>query len=152
MADKRTEEQKRIDTEVASKVMGLVPCEGWAPMNLGSAGGPALRKDCAHEDHACYPTASIGGAFGSYYGCPAYSTNIKFAMEVVERLSPTQEEYNAGRKSCRFIMRQQDNGSWSIEARSPFLTSYNVPVFADSASLPEAICKAALSVVNSIDG
>src|SRR5687768_221843 len=55
------------------------------------------------------------------------STDIAAAMQVIEHLCPTQEEYNAGRKSCRFILRQQDNGTWSVEARSPFLTSYSTP-------------------------
>lgn len=78
---------------------------------------------------------------------PPYSTNMSVAMGLIVWLCPSREEYNAGRKSCRFIMRQQDDGSWWVEARSPFLTSYDTPAFADSSSLAEAICRAALAAL-----
>lgn len=76
-----------------------------------------------------------------------FTSEISLAMRFVRFLNPSLEEYD-GRKSCRFILRQGDNCEWNVEARSPFLTSYNKPAFATSQSLPEAICRAALDAIS----
>ena len=140
MPDERTDEQKRIDAEVADKIMRLVPCDEWVQMNFGSAGGPAMRKDCAHGDKECYPTATIGGAFGSYYGCPAYSTNIKFAMEVVDRLVSDGHIFIVKGDGLRT---GDHNPRWTI------LVDNNPRC--DGHHLPEAICRAALAAINATE-
>ncbi|MFN0123743.1 MAG: BC1872 family protein [Blastocatellia bacterium] len=43
-----------LDTLVAERVLDLVPCDGWESINLGSAGGPAMVKNCG-QTHRCYP-------------------------------------------------------------------------------------------------
>lgn len=75
---------RELDLLVAEKVMSLVPCDNWRPINFGSAGGPAFQKDCEHEN--CYPASERGSAHGRMGGCPQYSTNITLAWQVVEHL------------------------------------------------------------------
>lgn len=75
-----------LDRLIAEKVMGLVPCEGWEPMNFGSAGGAALMKKCKHVDGKCYPTGKTGSVFGEYDGVPAFSRNRAVAAQVVDRM------------------------------------------------------------------
>lgn len=53
-----TDEQ--LDRTCAHEVKGLTPCDGWTPINFGSAGGPALQKTCDHAPGTCYPTAVTG--------------------------------------------------------------------------------------------
>jgi hypothetical protein len=64
--------------------MGLIPCDQWTKMNFGSAGGPALLKNCDHEN--CYSTLEIGSIHGTIGGCPRYSSKINSAWEVVRRM------------------------------------------------------------------
>ena len=42
-----------LDRHVSEKVMGLVPCDNWEPINLGAESGPAMLKKC-HLHHNCY--------------------------------------------------------------------------------------------------
>jgi hypothetical protein len=65
-----------LDTLVAEQVMALVPCDAWEPINLGSAGGPALLKHCSAQHH-CYPR----------HHPMAFSTLIAAAWPIVERLA-----------------------------------------------------------------
>jgi|GEM_PF-6805450 len=61
-----------LDKAVADK-MGMIPCEMWTPINFGSAGGPALEKNCVHGENACYPTNEVGSIQGNIGGVPAFS-------------------------------------------------------------------------------
>lgn len=138
---------RELDAEVALVVAGWY----W---------GPITNRAMLQEfPHLAGQQFELRSPLGSYWylskystwhewaNIPRYSTSIADAMRMVEWLNPSQEEYNAGRLSCRFIMRQQDDGTWDVEARSPFLTSYGTPGFAQNKSLPEAICRAALAAI-----
>jgi len=73
-----------LDKLVAERVLGMVPCQGWAPVYLGSAGGPAMMKGCAHPTDACYPAATTGGGSGHRAGPAPYSSSLSPAWRVVE--------------------------------------------------------------------
>lgn len=98
---------KSLDSWIADHIMELSPCSKWKPISLGSAGGfsymlehPKETMDeyldkyygkeephrtisevyghpCEHGKGGCYPRAQ---------GPPEYSSNMNFALEVVERL------------------------------------------------------------------
>jgi hypothetical protein len=84
MTDDSLKAGRALDELVAQKVMGLVPCDQWTPFNFGSAGGPALQKNCAH-DH-CYPTVQLDSVMGPVGGCPRYSSDIRAVYQVEERI------------------------------------------------------------------
>jgi hypothetical protein len=84
MTDFNSQSNRELDVLVAEKVMGLIPCDQWTEMNFGSAGGPALLKNCDHEN--CYSTLEIGSIHGTIGGCPHYSSKIHSAWEVVRRM------------------------------------------------------------------
>lgn len=86
MSEKEWEAGAALDAEIARRVFNLVSCDGWERFNLGSAGGPALRKRCDHENGACYPSFSIGSIQGRIGGCPRYSTDVAAAWLVQEHL------------------------------------------------------------------
>jgi Phage ABA sandwich domain len=65
-----------LDTLVAEHVMALVPCDAWEPINLGSAGGPALLKRCSAPHH-CYPR----------HHPMAFSSRIAAAWHIVDHLA-----------------------------------------------------------------
>lgn len=139
MADERTDEQKQLDVDVAQKVMGLVPCDGWARMNFGSAGGPALRKECTHGDKECYPTATFGGAFGSYHGTPAYSTEIKLAVETVEKMRERGFGWTICTHKDGWFVRCFELPDEGLQWRHSTVVS---------PTLPQAICKSALAALS----
>lgn len=129
----RTPEQ--IDELIAEKVMGLIPCNEWTPINLGSAGGPALLKNCHHTN--CYPTvrnADVGG-------CPKYSTNIKSAWEVINRFRQGFDEHAAA------VIEMAIYDSFAPDCRCLIFgpTINDVSAMADE--MPMAICLAALKAV-----
>ena len=71
-----------LDRLVAEKVLGLVPCDGWEPVNLGSAGGPALMKTCQHTPDSCHSTKD----HYQVSGLPRFSTELAPAWRVWEYL------------------------------------------------------------------
>ena len=76
------------DRLVEELIFGKVPCTGWKRFNFGSAGGPALRKECDHGPEDCYPDVEIGaGAFGGTIGGPQkYTSSLKCTIEMLEFL------------------------------------------------------------------
>jgi hypothetical protein len=68
--------ERALDILVAEQVMALVPCDAWEPINLGSAGGPALLKRCSAQHH-CYPR----------HHPMAFSTLIAAAWHIVDHLA-----------------------------------------------------------------
>ena len=85
MIDFNDRSDRELDLLVAEKVMRLVSCDMWTETNLGSLGGPALLKNCFHEN--CYSTLEIGSLLGTIGGCPRYSSQINIAWEVVRRMN-----------------------------------------------------------------
>ena len=85
MMDVKNQFDRELDLLVAEKVMKIVSCDMWTETNLGSAGGPALLKNCFHE--SCYSTLEIGSLLGTIGGCPRYSSQINIAWEVVHRMN-----------------------------------------------------------------
>lgn len=61
---------------LVAQARGMVPCEGWQPISLGSAGGPALMGTlCYHESGACWPVETTSGWGGvGIGGVPPSST------------------------------------------------------------------------------
>jgi hypothetical protein len=74
-----------LDRLIAEKVMGLVGCPAWHYINFGSAGGPALMNEGCEHDGNCYPAFSDRRG-EELTGPPHYSTDIKGAWAVVEKL------------------------------------------------------------------
>jgi ABA sandwich protein len=74
---------RELDALIADKVMKLILCPNWEPINLGSAGGLHLQKMCTHKDKSCVPWRDGFEEFS-----PRYSTDIASAWEVVEKLRP----------------------------------------------------------------
>lgn len=142
MPDERTDEQRKLDAEVAEKIMGW---QRWR-MEDGVVG---LWEPSAVEWLPRYGAVRVDEPYTEAdTSMFKFSSDMNATMKMIGWLCPTTAEYNAGRKSCRFIVRQHDSGLWSVEARSPFLTSYDTPAFADSKSLSEAVCRAALAAVD----
>jgi hypothetical protein len=135
----REEMPRELDAElnalIADKVMEQVACDGYSQINLGSAGGPALRRDCQHEKDKCYPSAEIGSAWGKIGGCPNYSGEIRLAFEVVEKMRERGWSF-----ACTLY-----------EGRLPYASFCKMTAVssrnAEAESLPEAICLAALEAV-----
>jgi len=117
--------------------MNQEPCDGWVKMNFGAAGGPALRKECAHEDGKCYPTATIGGVHGSYDGVPPYATKIEAAMQVVEKMREQGWSF-----ACTLYEGKLPYASF---CKGTAKSSRN----AEADALAEAICRAALAAIES---
>lgn len=123
---------RELDLFVAQQVMGLIPCNKWTSLNLGSAGGPAFQKNCAHEN--CYPAAEQGSALGRVGGCPQYSTKIALAWQVVEHLR---------QKGFEFALDSRGgNPYWAEFAKEDYKIGGQAT--ADTPAL--AICLAALKV------
>jgi hypothetical protein len=130
------DEYIRIDTEVAEKVMGLVPCAEWTPTNFGSAGGPAVTKRCKHPDGACYPTIENPGIFGIAGGCPRYSTKVAAAWEVVEKMTSTHYTF-----ALSVFWKNRH------PAEAMFGSEWGWDVTLSAETVPLAICRAALAAV-----
>lgn len=128
---------RELDAAIAERVTGLVPCDGWVRMNFGSAGGAALRKECEHENGACYPTVSVSNVQGNYDGVPPYSRKIESAMLVVEKMRE---------RGYGWTLKAHDD-SWRVDV-------YRLPdngydgLQSQASTLPESICRAALATVN----
>lgn len=131
---------RELDKRVAHEVMGLVPCDSWRRTNLGSAGGPVLMRDggCEHGDgSSCYPRLEIASIHGPIGGVPRYSTRINLAMKVVEKMRERDWRVsimnNAGA--------EKSDLEWSVDfARGRIVNRM-------AATLPEAICRAALAAM-----
>jgi hypothetical protein len=72
---------------LAKRVMGLVPCDGWRLINFGAAGGPALLKECEHENGRCYAVSPVGSIHGRVGGVPEYATEIRAMRELIKCLN-----------------------------------------------------------------
>ena len=118
-----------LDKVIGETIMELISCDDWEYFNLGSAGGPVLRKTCSHKRDGCYPTKTIDSTFGKVGGCPRYSTDISAAWQVVEELIK-QYVFNLYYDDvgelwvCKLFDGQQEHKGYG--------------------NMPEAICKAAL--------
>lgn len=132
--DRETEQDalRALDKEVAERVMGQVACDGWAYMNFGSAGGPALQKTCGHKSTECYPNKQIAAAFGSYDGVPPYSRKIDAAFKVVGKMRSDHWSFAS--------TMYENELPYASFCRGTATSSKN----AEAPTLPEAICRAAL--------
>lgn len=68
-----------LDAQVAERLFGMVPCDGWVYFNLGSAGGPAYERKCDHERDKCWntkvePRGGLLSVFNAFGGLPTYSS------------------------------------------------------------------------------
>lgn len=126
-----------LDALVATKVMGLVPCNKWTPGSIGSAGGFCMFSHhdiCGHEMGKCFPSVPDLDWIGN--GPQPYSTNIASAWLVVDRLRSFYSNVNL----------HGANG-WGLSLGIITLDGedWTAPIPADTA--PLAICLAALEVL-----
>lgn len=126
----KMEAGREMDALVGENPMGLIPCDKWEYCNLGSMGGPALRKMCGHNN--CYPTQEIPVMGGKVGGCPEYSTDISAAFEVVEKLD-----------SCLYLKEHGRDGTWEAF----FCGANETAWIGRGETAPLAICRAALLVM-----
>jgi hypothetical protein len=71
------------DARVELMVYGKVPCYGWKDFNWGSAGGPALMKECDHPNDACYPAPDLQAKFSSLGGPGRFTASMDLTMEML---------------------------------------------------------------------
>lgn len=128
-----------LDALVAEKVMGIVPCGDWEPINFGSGGGPAVMKRCGHPRGTCYSTVVYGGG-----GCPRYSTEIRYAWEVVEKL---RELGYAVSVFCYPDPVGPTGGGWWVSVDRPDSSLHEYQAV-NIETAPHAICLAALAVIS----
>lgn len=121
-----TEIEHELDAIIAEKVMGLEPCDNWRPINLGSAGGPAMMKECAPA-HNCYPRSRPS----------TYSSNIHAAWSVVEHLAQ-ERGWEVTIKVCG------TSYEVTMDTRQPGMAAIEK---AEAETAPMAICLAALRAV-----
>lgn len=129
-----------LDLAVATEIMEMVPCSKWRAANMGSAGGPVLFKECAHEADGCYPTRTLG----SVGGIPPFSSKMDRALEVADRVS--------GRwRAQGFLLATMRDGrkGWFAAFFRPSSTVHsNVVEFgAEGTGAAHAVCLAALEYV-----
>lgn len=125
-----------LDSLVAQRVMGLVPCAGWEVTNFGSLGGPALLKRCSHPADSCYSTVTTGSIYGTIGGPLPYSTDIRAGWQVVERIL-------AALPRAEFRLEHSEGSGWRVGTRAePGRWRW---ISAETA--PEAICRAALAII-----
>lgn len=133
------DELRELDKRIAHEVMGLAPCDSWRQTNLGSAGGAVLMRDgnCEHGDGStCYPRIETGSIHGPIGGVPRYSSSVEAAMQVVQKMDE--------QKWCVWIISQSRKGpKWAVSFEAKDSDEGN----AAGDSLPEAICRAALSAI-----
>jgi hypothetical protein len=165
MSEQKQEAGRELDALIAERVMGIVPCDKWRKTNLGSAGGPALMKDdgdCPHERDKCYSVITTASIYGVIGGPRKYSTDIKAAWKVVERLRtdgwlvrvqemPNEEPFLMGagwrdEENLELHMRAMCQLYPSKRQREGRAMFRDIVAFEDST--PLAICKAALAAVN----
>jgi len=111
---------RELDTEVAEKVMGEVPCDKWRVLHSSRGEWIKNVNDCEHK--ACYPRKM---------GPPAYSTNIAAAWQVFEKVGAMMVGRMGDRYSCMIPGDASRYESWQEEGATP----------------AEAICRAALKAV-----
>jgi hypothetical protein len=121
-----SEIERELDAIIAEKVLGLEPCDNWRPINLGSAGGPAMLKECP-PTHNCYPRSRPS----------TYSSNIYAAWSVVEHLA-RERGWEVTIKVCG------QSQEVTIDKREPGAA---VVEKAEAETAPMAICLAALRAV-----
>jgi len=71
------------DARIELVVFGKVPCNGWKDDNFGSAGGPALTKECNHTNDACYPVQERGSIFGLFGGPRRFTSSMDLTIEML---------------------------------------------------------------------
>jgi hypothetical protein len=147
---------REIDTLVADKVMGLVPCTAWKLVNLGSAGGPCWMLEpesaCTHwlgpatsGVSYCYPAPDDSPLSGPR----PYSTDIAAAFEVVAAMQRRGYDSIANSSHDPFTRAHWGGHLWHAGfGRGPSWTGESCHAYADTA--PEAICHAALVAVGAI--
>lgn len=120
-----TSTNTELDALVAEKVLGMIPCDDWEGINLGSEGGQAMIKNC-HQHSNCYPKNQP----------MAFSTLITAAWQVVEYLAEKEWEVTVKRLvgSDSIYEAMVDKRTGNPEDR--FITN--------AGSAPLAICVAAL--------
>jgi len=80
------EELIGVNEFIATEIMGLRPCNGWQYVNFGSAGGPALMKECTHGDGECYSIMTIQSMNGPIGGTPRYDSIWNYTKELIQKL------------------------------------------------------------------
>lgn len=133
-----------LDVLVAEKVMGLIACDQWQPMNLGSGGGPVMmghsEKDSPHPGVNCYP--AVPGSKHPYNGPQRYSMEIRAAWAVVEKLRPHYD----------FRLEVDTDKYWAMFARVLKRTEDGAVAGprceAEAETAPLAICLAALMAIS----
>lgn len=148
-----------LDRAVAEQVMGQVPCDAWEPINFGSAGGPAVLKRCAHPEGTCWSTLVYGGG-----GVPRYSTEIRESWRIVEHyralgwLVRVQEHPDGFPFYLALDEHNMPDNRSRVDKRAMCLINLMGPANEGKpyracegrgygASAPEAICRAALDLV-----
>lgn len=112
-----------LDVAVAERVLGMVACDRWESINLGSAGGPAWISRCEHELRRCYPN-----------GAPhRYSQDWAAMGELVESLT-------AQGKAVEIALEPHQPPEWRWQA---VVDGY----YALAATWPHAVCLAALAAL-----
>ncbi|MCI0338799.1 MAG: hypothetical protein L0226_14585 [Acidobacteria bacterium] len=122
---------KELDVLVVECVLGRVPCDNWKEINLGSAGGFVMMRDC-RLDHQCYPRSHP----------PGYSTHLEAAWQVIEYLAIEGWDL-----TIRCIGSQLKNNKIVYEARieKPADESKGELIASETAdTAPLAICLVAL--------
>lgn len=132
------DKSRDLDLLVAQRVMGLVPCPDWEVTNFGSAGGPALMKKCNHPTDRCFPTVTTSSIYGTIGGPRRYSTDVRSAWEVVERLL-------ADFQSADLRLEFTQGSDWRVGLRSASMRRWR---WARGDKVPEAICRAAVALTH----
>jgi len=138
---------EELDKLVATRVFGMVPCKAWEWENFGSAGGPALvLNKCEHYDsktgwrfsrRECWPDVKRSKGMGGWLGGPpTFSDNMTIAWAIVEEMAKRGF-------ACNMSLNYPDHVAWAGFAKP---NSTSVPGVV-SESMPEAICKAALKII-----
>jgi hypothetical protein len=122
-----------LNALVAEKIFSLTPCDGWVPMNFGSAGGPALARRCDHAPDTCYSTRTLGSIRGRIGGAPPYSTDPGAAWLVVEALPGC----------CTKIIRENVAGV-RYDVTINLDESHTRTFHAMAGTMPLAVCRCAL--------
>ena len=129
-----------MDSWIAEKVMGLVPCDAWDLFHWSISGGEYIHHpEMCKCDNKCYPTKA----------CPGYSTDISAAWEVAEKMKlsilPLETGYFAGIYDIENEYFDADMGIIDGHFGSGYAGMRDICATAPTPEL--AICRAALLAV-----
>lgn len=134
------EELRQLDLEVAERVMGFQ----WFHCVAGT--GVERNQFCSKEQEETWrgvgwqltaiPSPPPTSEFNDMSGCPLYSSDISAAMQAVEKMYADEWEITI----YRSVVIEDD---WSVEFARPERSAGTF-----GKTLPEAICRAALTAVN----